>query len=169
MQACKPLNSDAVIIFPMNPTLHFSPITPDNYQAAFALQVSCHRHHWSEPVFADCLTDIYFAEQAFEQNEAQGEVCGYFIGLLVAGEATLMDIGLATEKRGRGWGLALLERFLLCCRERRAGCVWLEVRASNQTAINLYQRAGFELIETRKNYYPLGEGREDALVMRLVL
>jgi len=40
---------------------------------------------------------------------------------------------------------------------------------SNKPAIALYQDMGFETIETRKNYYPLADGKEDALIMKIEL
>ena len=43
--------------------------------------------------------------------------------------------------------------------------IWLEVRESNATAINLYDNAGFILVEQRVNYYPSKKGKEDALIM----
>ena len=43
--------------------------------------------------------------------------------------------------------------------------VTLEVRKSNLVAINLYQKLGFEIVGTRKNYY--FDNREDALIMTL--
>ena len=41
----------------------------------------------------------------------------------------------------------------------------LEVRITNKSAYKLYEKLGFEEIGTRKNYYRLPEGREDAFVM----
>ncbi|WP_244594315.1 GNAT family N-acetyltransferase [Leptospira ryugenii] len=34
---------------------------------------------------------------------------------------------------------------------------FLELRENNKTALNLYQKVGFGILETRKNYYPNGE------------
>jgi ribosomal-protein-alanine N-acetyltransferase len=45
----------------------------------------------------------------------------------------------------------------------------LEVRPSNEAAIRLYQRYGFERIGVRRGYYPTEGGREDAIVMRISL
>jgi ribosomal-protein-alanine N-acetyltransferase len=45
----------------------------------------------------------------------------------------------------------------------------LEVRASNLAAQGLYQSLGFMSDGRRKNYYPKGSGREDALLMSLTL
>ena len=45
--------------------------------------------------------------------------------------------------------------------------VLLEVRADNDAASRLYDRAGFEVISVRRRYYQPGD--VDALVMRLLL
>ena len=50
------------------------------------------------------------------------------------------------------------------------GGVVLEVRPSNDRAVEVYERYGFMGIATRRGYYPAAEGRrEDAIVMRLAL
>lgn len=144
----------------------FQAIEPDNYDAAFKLQTACHSFPWSRKVFADCLTPPYFASQLVDDEQ---QVLGYYVGLLAAVEATLMDIGVDTAFRGQGLGRELVRHFLLECNKRQAQDAWLEVRVSNQTAIALYQDMGFETIETRKNYYPLAEGKEDALIMKIEL
>jgi ribosomal-protein-alanine N-acetyltransferase len=48
--------------------------------------------------------------------------------------------------------------------------ILLEVRPSNERALQVYRRYGYEEIGRRKGYYPAHEGRrEDAIVMRYVL
>ena len=48
--------------------------------------------------------------------------------------------------------------------------LWLEVRASNTHAQQVYQHFGFKRVGERKDYYPLSSGRrEDAVVMSLLL
>jgi len=47
---------------------------------------------------------------------------------------------------------------------RDADSIFLEVRASNTVALNLYEQEGFNRLGLRKAYYPSNEGREDALV-----
>lgn len=140
----------------------FVALTPQNYQQAFQIQSRCHYNPWSEKAFADCLTAPYFA---FQLSTAS-KVNGYYVGMDVAGEATLMDIGVDLEMRGKGLGRRLLTHFIENCQQRGCSEIWLEVRASNASAIHLYKQHGFELIETRKGYYPSSTGREDALIMK---
>lgn len=76
--------------------------------------------------------------------------------------ARIYSLGVAPALRGKGVG-----RLLMGAAEKgalRRGCtrMRLEVRASNASAISLYERAGFCVIAKKKKYYPDGE---DALHM----
>jgi ribosomal-protein-alanine N-acetyltransferase len=63
----------------------------------------------------------------------------------------------------------LLRHFIHIAREQRALTMFLDVRESNHIAARLYKRIGFTQIAKRKDYYPAMGGREDSLVMELVL
>ena len=56
---------------------------------------------------------------------------------------------------------------LTVCRARGVASLYLEVRASNQAAIALYERFGFRDVGRRRNYYQ--HPTEDARVMEVVL
>jgi ribosomal-protein-alanine N-acetyltransferase len=49
----------------------------------------------------------------------------------------------------------------------KAESIWLEVRESNRTARNLYEKLGFAPVGKRRRYY--SDNDEDALVMSLAL
>jgi ribosomal-protein-alanine N-acetyltransferase len=64
----------------------------------------------------------------------------------------------------------MLEALSLWSRQEGAQWLWLEVRQSNQRALQVYQRYGFRQISIRKDYYPAGrQQREHAVVMSLKL
>lgn len=146
-------------------SIQFQPIAVDNYNDAFQIQSQAHSYPWSERVFADCLTANYFTQQLL----VEGKVAGFYIGLKVLDEGTLMDIAVAGEYRGQGYGQLLLDQFFQQCQQLAIKETWLEVRQSNLAAIQLYQKNQFQLIETRKGYYPTDTGKEDALIMKRVL
>lgn len=140
-----------------------------NYQTAYLLHQQCHSNPWSEAAFLDCLQHRYFGLQI----KTDDKVVSYCIGLNVVGEITLMDIGVDQRYRGYGYGSTMLSHFLTKSRSIGGEEVWLEVRQHNNRAINLYQSNGFELIETRENYYNMpstsgleADAKEDALVMK---
>ena len=72
--------------------------------------------------------------------------------------------GVVTVKASRrqGVGARLVQRVLDDLKEQGVNKVFLEVRASNVPAINLYHSKGFLDISVRKKYYQDGE---DAIVM----
>jgi [ribosomal protein S18]-alanine N-acetyltransferase len=80
----------------------------------------------------------------------------------VAGEQSLLTIATAPDARRRGFAAALLEHMLTEGTARGSRSCFLEVRASNEAAIALYRRLGFEPHDVRRRYYADGE---DAAVM----
>ena len=86
-----------------------------------------------------------------------------FVGFYIMFEhAEISKIAIA--KKYRGYKLSKLLLTDVIKRISLANCenITLEVRVSNIVAINLYQKLGFEIINTRKKYYPDGE---DAYLM----
>jgi ribosomal-protein-alanine N-acetyltransferase len=82
-------------------------------------------------------------------------------------EAEIYNIAVTSEFRKQGIGQALLDSFLSRAKAQNVSKVFLEVRESNYTAINFYQRNKFIKCGKRKNFYssPL----EDGIVMQLDL
>jgi ribosomal-protein-alanine N-acetyltransferase len=68
-----------------------------------------------------------------------------------------------------GYGRRLLNALLLRAEECEVNKVFLEVRPSNKPALNLYYSTGFTQIGIRPAYYQSDYGREDAVVLSLVL
>jgi [ribosomal protein S18]-alanine N-acetyltransferase len=96
--------------------------------------------------------------------EASSEVLGYAVVWVVVDQAELGDIAVAADWRGRGLGRLLLDTVLERARREGVRQLFLEVRPSNEGALRLYQRYGFEEVGRRRNYY--SDPREDALVLR---
>ncbi|WP_284162640.1 ribosomal protein S18-alanine N-acetyltransferase [Frigidibacter sp. SD6-1] len=90
---------------------------------------------------------------------------GFALARAVAGEAELLTIAVHPDARGRGVGTALLAELLGLARDRAAERMFLEVAASNESAIRLYQAAGFTRIGLRRGYFADGAARTDALVL----
>jgi ribosomal-protein-alanine N-acetyltransferase len=94
---------------------------------------------------------------------AGGRVVGYALGWCAAGEAELMNLAVAPGWRRRSLGRDLLAWAMGHCARRGARRMFLEVRASNETAKRLYERCGFQPAGRRRAYY--ANPREDALVL----
>jgi ribosomal-protein-alanine N-acetyltransferase len=133
--------------------------------AVAAVERASYAFPWSEGIFRDCLRVGYLCRVA----EVDGEIVSYGIVAMGAGEAHILNLCVAEKFRGRSVGRQML--LLLLERSRQAGMTdaFLEVRPSNPLAIALYQSVGFVQVGLRKGYYQAVDGREDALVLKLVL
>ena len=125
------------------------------------IEALSHSHPWSEKLFLSNFGKRYFNHLIMRQDQ----VVGYFVASSVAGEVTLMNIAIAPDKQGNGLGAVLLQFLIDYAKANNELEIWLEVRLSNKRAIALYQKLGFVEVDKRKDYYPLENGREDALVM----
>ncbi len=91
-------------------------------------------------------------------------VDGFLLAWQVADEVELLDVVTLPAARRQGVGRALLQRLFRETRTCGARAIHLEVRKSNQAALALYRRAGFEEVGCRTRYYADGE---DALLLRV--
>lgn len=92
------------------------------------------------------------------------QVVGYVGSQTVLGEADMMNLAVATSHRRQGIGMALVSALVAALQAREATSLTLEVRASNEAAIGLYQQAGFAQVGRRPRYYT--KPTEDALILR---
>ena len=130
-----------------------------------AIERVAYQFPWSEGIFRDCLRVGYVCRVV----DIGGDMAGYGIMSVGAGEAHILNVCIAAEYRGRGLARKVLQYLL--DRARAAGMyeAFLEVRPSNITAAHLYQSMGFEQVGIRRGYYQATVGREDAAVLRRVL
>jgi len=126
------------------------------------IELASYDHPWSLGNFADSLKAGY----SMWVREADGEIIGYYVMLAAAGEAHLLNLTIAPMWRRHGLGRDLLEHCLGRACDHYADSIFLEVRTSNIAAIALYHSSGFVDLAVRRDYYPAGEGREDALIMK---
>lgn len=139
--------------------------TPADIPAMLATEQAATAYPWAESSFQSSFSERYFNAVAL----IDGQVAGFYVGELVAGEASLFDIAVHPKQQGKGIGKALLTHFLDEAERRQATDCWLEVRASNVKAIALYQLSGFHQVGVRPDYYPAQGGKEDAILMAMSL
>lgn len=120
---------------------------------------------WTRRLFADCLEAGYAAFGLQIGNE----LAGYTIFSWAAGEAHLLNLCIHPDWQYRGYGSLLLEYAINHVARLENDAIFLEVRTSNTRAAKLYKNRGFRVIGFRRSYYQAGDGREDAIVMRLTL
>lgn len=95
--------------------------------------------------------------------ELDGTVIGGAGLVQVFQHGDVTNVCIAKDFRGHGYGKKLMNGLLDISREQ--GCLdyTLEVRVSNERAINLYKQIGFEDVGIRPGFYE--KPREDAMIM----
>ncbi len=117
-------------------------------------------HPWLRQHFMDELSSSYaFPLSAFDPS---GRLIGYICTMQLLDEGHILNVAVDPDLCGNGLGRLLVQRVLDDCLAANASFVSLEVRESNQPAISLYRKMGFEAVGRRKRYY---ENGEDALMM----
>ncbi len=95
------------------------------------------------------------------------ELLGFAIFWVVHDELHILNVATAPAHRRRGVARAVMEASIEFARGKKCTLATLEVRRSNEGAIDLYKSFGFRAVGIRPNYY-VDEG-EDAIVMVLDL
>ncbi len=124
-------------------------------------EAAAYEHPWTKRIFVDCLRAGY---QCWVLANKQ-KIVAHGVMSVAIGECHLLTLCVSPEYQRRGYGRKLFMLLLDRAFKLEAETCFLEVRRSNETAIDLYQSMGFVQIGERKNYYPGKSAREDALIM----
>jgi ribosomal-protein-alanine N-acetyltransferase len=124
-------------------------------------------------------SDFFFVDlyrrfpETFIVAEENGEVVGYIMCRIEMGLSNLglsglikkghiVSVAVTPEHRRKGVGEAIVSSAMETMKLYNAKQCYLEVRVTNEPAIKLYKKLGFEVTRTIKGYYADGE---DACVM----
>lgn len=125
-------------------------ITKDNLSFVQALEETLFSDPWGEKAL----------NSWFSQPGAKGYLlledaspCAYVLFQSVCSEGELLRCGVLPKKKRKGLGFALLSSGLENLKNENVNRVFLEVRSENEPAKKLYEKLGFRLLGTRKNYY----------------
>jgi ribosomal-protein-alanine N-acetyltransferase len=138
-----------------------------NLDEVVGIETASYEFPWTRGNFADALAN---ANEGWVLRAEDGRMLGYFLLMMAVDEAHLLNITVAPTARNQGLCLEMLHAANRLARAQGMTSMLLEVRPSNQRAIDIYQRHGYARIGMRKAYYPAPRAqREDAIVMRLPL
>lgn len=140
--------------------LRFEPLHESHLEAILAIEKLSNSAPWSERSFRGELSN---PQSIFLTAIDDGKIVGYAGLWIVVDEGHITTVAVDPGQRRRGIGRRLTEEILRRAKEKGLVCATLEVRASNDPAIRLYENLGFEQAARRKGYYP--DNREDAIVM----
>lgn len=134
--------------------------TPQDIPAIVKIESECFSEPWSEKAFQSAFTDgiSYFI------SAKKGEIVVGYAGMyMILDEGYVYNLAVKKEFRGNKIGKKLVENLVSYSKSKNLSFLSLEVRKSNHLAIGLYQKSGFEIVGTRKNFYKFP--KEDGIIM----
>jgi ribosomal-protein-alanine N-acetyltransferase len=140
--------------------------TDDAAQLSVLHRASFH-DGWSEADFRIWLSrpEAFATLATRAAANREWEAVAFGLAIAAGDDAELLTIATASTSRRQGAGREIFAALDAEAQKRGLSRWVLEVARSNLAAIGLYKSSGFVEIAVRKAYYPLGEGREDALVL----
>ena len=141
--------------------VHIVPMNADHLDEVAELERICFSTPWSRNMLAEELDNMLSA--FLVALDDFDRVVGYAGLQVVLDEGYIANIAVFPEYRRQGIAGKLLQVFMNFAEANRLAFLTLEVRASNQAAISLYENRGFLEVGRRKNYYE--HPKEDAIIM----
>ena len=136
-------------------------MTADHVSQVAELEKICFSDPWSEKSIASELTNPLSLWLVAVEDD---RVAGYVGSQSVMGESDMMNVAVHPDFRRQGVAEKLVLELVAALAGEGNHCLTLEVRASNVSAISLYEKLGFAQVGLRKNYYR--NPKEDALILR---
>ena len=140
----------------------FRSMTMEDLPAVCAIEQENFTQPWSKQGFADALA----------QNNTELIVCdadgipvGYCVAYITYDEADIVIVSVSSSYRNRKIATTMLEKLIEILKGRGVTALTLEVRASNASAIHVYEKLGFVNEGIRPNFYKAPT--EDAVIMWL--
>lgn len=134
---------------------------PDHVAQIAVIEAMCFSAPWSQQSIESELNNSLSLWVVAIDGDT---VVGYVGSQSVLGEADMMNLAVLPQYRRQGVGSMLVNVLIRKLHSKKVKCLSLEVRASNEGAIALYQSLGFQQVGRRPNYYR--SPKEDALILR---
>ncbi len=150
--------------FEAKATVEILPMEAGHLDEVYRLEKMCFSDPWSK----DSVRELLFHPHGKAYIAAAGnQVAGYIFLFFDSVEATVGNIAVAPAFRGYGIGEKLMQTIIDDAKQKGLQWITLEVRSRNIPAITLYQKLGFSIVGSRKNYYK--NPTDDAHLMKLLL
>ena len=140
------------------------PFESRDIEAVLAIENQVYALPWSRESYEELLLLDSIRMWIAKEGE---RLVGYMLYQIGGSEVELHTIAVDPTKQGSGIGRGLMEHFIREAKKLQATILFLQVRPSNQRAISLYRKFGFEVVGVRGNYYT--DNQEDAWVMKAVI
>lgn len=140
-------------------------LTLEDFPVVAALEMAAHPLPWTVDVLGNSLGNHYRRWGLWRDKHLLA--MAFF--QVVAPEVELLNLAVSPGSQGCGVGRSFLHTLLQQFHTEGIARCFLEVRASNVSAIRLYEHLGFNQMGVRPRYYPSLQGREDAHLYALEL
>lgn len=141
-------------------------MTLKDLDQVLSIEQECFFDPWSRKYFEDELNNKDVCALFVEKDN--NEVISYGSIWFMFENCDIVNIAVKKDYQRQGYGQRMLDH--LIGEANKMGCefVHLEVRTSNEAALNLYKKNGFIVVRTRNHYYSNGEDAYD-MVRNVVL
>lgn len=136
------------------------PMTESDVDGIEEIEKECFSEPWSREGIKSELSN---ETARFFVAYYMGEIAGYLGMHIVLDECYIANIAVKEKFRRMGIGNALLIKGEERAKEENCAFISLEVRVSNEKAIALYRKRGYNEMGERKNFY--SSPTENALIM----
>jgi ribosomal-protein-alanine N-acetyltransferase len=154
----------------MQQTFTLRKFVPDDLQGVMNVNRVCLPENYTDFFFIDLHQRF---PETFIVAEEDGKLSGYIMSRIEVGlsnfglgglirKGHVVSIAVMPQNRRKGVAQALITKGLDGMRYYKAKQCFLEVRVTNDVAVSLYKKLGFEVTRTINGYYSDGE---DAYVM----
>jgi len=124
------------------------------------IEEAIYKDKWTKEAYLQDLTNDIAFNYVLEHD---GVIIGYYGFWIMFDNIDITKVSIRKELQGKGLSNILMEDMFTRISNLDVETITLEVRVSNEKAINLYSKYGFKKISVRKKYY---EGNEDAIIMQ---
>jgi [ribosomal protein S18]-alanine N-acetyltransferase len=156
----------------MQQTFNLRKFVPDDLQGVMQINRVCLPENYTDFFFMDLHQRF---PETFIVAEENKEISGYIMCRIEVGLSNLglgglirkghvVSIAVMPQSRRKRVAQALINRALEGMHYYKAKQCFLEVRVTNDVAVSLYKKLGFEITRTLSGYYSDGE---DAYVMTI--
>lgn len=141
--------------------MEYVQMTQEHTAQITQIEALCFSAPWSEKSIQSELTNPLSLWLVALDGQ---KVAGYVGSQSVLGEADMMNLAVLSEYRRSGVATQLVDRLIESLRANGVYSLSLEVRASNEAGVALYNKLGFMKVGCRPRYY--SNPKEDALIFR---
>ncbi|MBQ8946614.1 MAG: ribosomal protein S18-alanine N-acetyltransferase [Lachnospiraceae bacterium] len=143
-------------------SVNFRTITKRDIDAATALERENFSEPWPRSAFEE-IVDKGNADYYLAEDPGTGELIGGCVIFRVLDEGDITNVAVKEEYRNRGIATELIQYATAHSESLGTEDFTLEVRASNASAIRVYEKCGFVSEGIRPGFY--SRPREDAVIM----